>query len=64
MQCEGWRRKGGAFTFGPVEWEQCKNEATVMLEVKQETIKKLPGCETCWKECIEKGLKIISVVPL
>lgn len=27
MRCEGYVRKGGVFTFGPVKWVQCENEA-------------------------------------
>jgi len=66
MRCEGWRRYGGAFSFGPVKWEQCKNEAIVMLELKQDgKIEKLPGCMTCWQEAINtKAIEIISVVPI
>ncbi len=33
VRCEGWRRYGGAFTLGSPRWEQCGNDATVMLEI-------------------------------
>jgi len=52
MQCEGWRRYGGVFSFGSPRWEQCKNDAIVILEVEQEKIEKLPSCLDCWKEAI------------
>lgn len=64
MRCEGWRRKGGAFTLGPVKWSQCENEAVVMLRVKQETEQGLPACMDCWKEAIERGIEILDSRPL
>jgi hypothetical protein len=64
MRCEGWRRYGGCFTIGPVKWEQCKNEAIVMLEVEQEKVETLPACLDCWNESLKKGIKIISVTPI
>ena len=64
MQCQGWRRYGGVFTFGPVRWEQCKNEAVVNLTVKQKKIEILPACLTCWDECISTGIKIIKAEPI
>lgn len=65
MRCEGWRRNGGAFTLGPIRWSQCKNEATVMIEVVQDGKTECqPGCNTCWQECIDRGIQINSVVPI
>jgi hypothetical protein len=64
IQCQGYRRHGGAFTFGPVTWKQCTNDAIVMLTVKQEKAERLPACNDCWKECIEKGIKIIKAEPI
>jgi len=64
IQCEGWRRYGGAFTLGPVKWEQCKADAIVMLTVEQEKIEDLPTCLECWNEGKTSGLKIISAEPL
>ena len=64
MQCEGWRRNGGAFTLGPITWKQCENEAIVMLTVKQEKVEDLPSCMECWLEAIEKNIGIIKAVPL
>ena len=65
-RCEGWRRHGGVWTFGPVKWEQCTNEAEVMLTVKQEGKKEtLPACKTCWQEAIDnEGIEIISAAPI
>lgn len=63
-RCEGWRRYGGAFSLGPVKWEQCKEDAIVMLTVVQDgKTEKLPACKTCWKECIEKNIRIEKVEP-
>jgi len=65
MRCEGWRRYGGAFTFGSVTWKQCENDAIVNLTVIQERKKEtLPACLDCWNECIEKKIKIVKVVPI
>ena len=65
MRCEGWRRYGGAFSFGPPKWVQCENEATVMMEVEQqEKVGKLPACMTCWKEAVDSKMKVISVEPI
>ena len=67
MQCKGWIRTGGAFTFGRPEWKQCKNEAIVMIEFKypDEKIETLPGCSECWRKCIDQeNLNIISVRPI
>jgi hypothetical protein len=64
-QCEGWRRYGGVFTFGPVRWEQCKNDSIVMLTVRQEEenthkmkTEELPSCQTCWDECKKNDIEI------
>ena len=64
MRCEGWCRKGGAFTLGPVKWSQCENEAAVMLLVKQETEEGFPTCMECWREAIERGIDILDSHPL
>jgi len=64
MRCEGYRRRGGALTLGPVRWEQCNNEAIVILTVKQEKIEKLPSCSICWQECINNKIQINSVDPI
>ena len=65
-RCEGWRRTGGAFTLGPVVWNQCENEGEVMLTTKMKGEKKqtLPACKTCWQECIDKGIRILNVSPI
>jgi len=64
-RCEGWRRHGGAFTLGPVKWEQCPSEATVMLTVKQQgETQTMPACNTCWQECIENKIEIVSAEPI
>ncbi len=61
-RCEGWRRYGGAFTLGPTTWEQCPNEAVVILEVAQRGVTaKLPSCLVCWKEAISLEIEIRSV---
>lgn len=65
MRCEGYRRYGGAFTFGPVRWEQCHREGIVMIKfVIDGQEKTLPACMECWKECIEGKLKILEVIPM
>ena len=65
MRCEGWRRYGGAFTLGPVEWKQCGEEAVVTLEVVQDSeVATFPACMTCWGEAIDKGVEILNATPL
>lgn len=68
LQCEGWRRYGGAFTFGPVTWKQCEEKATVMVEGKnaQETLyKTIPMCDTCLREAQTTiGVKVRKVEPI
>lgn len=65
MQCEGWQRTGGAFSFGPVKWEQCEEEATVMLtSVQQKVESTLPACQKYWTEAIERGIEIKTAMPL
>ena len=64
MRCEGWRRRGGVFTLGPVKWSQCENDAIVALRVKQETEQELPSCMKCWREAVERGIDILKSHPL
>ena len=65
IQCEGWRRKGGAFTFGPVNWSQCENDAIVNITVTQDgKTETMPGCKTCWNEAIDNKIEISEVVPM
>jgi len=66
VRCEGFRRYGGAFTLGPVRWEQCKEKATVQLRIKQDGKKQsFPACDTCWREAERtKGMKVISASPV
>ena len=67
MRCEGWTRKGGAFTLGLPTWHQCEEEGTVNIEFKQgnEEITTLPMCNKCWEKGIEKEeIKILSVEPI
>lgn len=64
-RCEGWRRHGGAFTLGPVHWEQCASQGAVILTISNgKEIKTLPACKKCWEECIENKLNIIKVTPI
>ena len=67
MRCEGFHKIGGTWSVGglPV-WQQCKNDAIVMLTVVQNgKDESLPACNECWKESIEnKFIEIINVEPL
>lgn len=65
QQCQGWRRTGGAFSLGPVSWKQCKETPTVLLMVRQNgKTEKMAACATCWQECIENQLEIMSAIPI
>lgn len=76
-QCEGYRRRGGIFTFGSVKWERCQNEGVVLLTVqyvryaasrpdgKDDVTKALPACNDCWKECkANEEIRILAVEPI
>jgi len=64
-QCEGFRRYGGAFTLGPVKWEQCKEEAEFTITVEQDgKPQTLPCCKTCWQEAITAGIRVLKIEPL
>jgi hypothetical protein len=64
-RCEGWRRHGGAFTFGPVKWEQCESEGVVMIRfIEDGEERTLPACMECWQECIQTGVQIVEVTPM
>lgn len=67
-RCEGWTRRGGAFSFGPATWRQCENEGTVMLTCLNDGAKKpvtLPACMECWQRAIDnKGTTVVSAEPI
>lgn len=63
MRCEGMRRRGNAFTLGPVRWRQCENDAVVILKVRQEVIAEFPACLVCWNEAVERQMEIHSACP-
>ena len=64
-QCEGWKRRGGVFTFGPVQWTQCPNDAIVRLTVKQKEGNSIqPACLDCWNEGKEFGIEILYAEPI
>ncbi len=52
-QCEGFERRGGAFSFGPPQWIQCKNEAKFIATKKKN--EKVPLCP----ECVQKAKEFI-----
>ncbi len=61
MRCEGWSRNG-AFTLGPLNWEQCKNEATNLITVKQkEGISTQPACDSCLEETKNWPIEVLSI---
>jgi hypothetical protein len=65
IRCEGWRRYGGAFTFGPITWKQCTNQGIVELKFVQDgETKTLPSCKQCWDECLRSGIAVIKAKPI
>jgi len=64
IRCEGYRKYGSFMTLGPREWKQCKNEAVVVLKVRQEEISEFPACMECWREAVERKMEILEVMPL
>lgn len=65
-RCEGFRRYGDAFSFGPVTWKQCRERAIVTLTIKQDgETQTTPACLTCWTEARNtKGIKVIAAKPI
>ena len=67
-RCEGWMRRGGVFSFGPVSWSQCENEGTVMLTCLNDGDEEpatLPACAGCWKKTIDQeGVTVLSAEPI
>jgi hypothetical protein len=66
MRCEGYRRYGGVFTLGTPHWEQCGNDASVLLTVEQDgkVSEDLPMCDVCWEEGRQAKINIIEAKPL
>lgn len=63
-RCEGWTRRGGAFSFGPVQWEQCENDAVITMTVIQEgETSEMPACIECWSTALKTDMEILAVVP-
>jgi hypothetical protein len=64
-RCEGYRRRGGAFTLGPVVWEQCGNDAKVELIIVQDGKKSVvPSCTFCWNEAMSNDkIQVKSAKP-
>lgn len=66
MQCDGWRRYGGAFTIGPAKWQRCKGRPVVVMRVIQdEKPKTVNACLECWGEALDnEDIKIESSEPI
>lgn len=64
--CEGYRRHGGGFAFGPPVWVPCKNKAIVMMKVRQEgAVNRFPACQQCLDEAnATLGIKVLDVKPI
>lgn len=69
MRCKGYVRTGGAFTLGPVKWEQCNHDAVVILTINygDGPHEKYPACAGCWDN-VRKGLdpnsKLVDAEPI
>ena len=65
VRCEGWTRKGGAFSLGPVVWSQCENVATRLHCINQGDGEEImPSCEECTVEAIDNGIKILESIQI
>ncbi len=74
MRCEGYYKYGSFMTFGPRRWEQCENEAIVMIRfIDQQNNnnyegegqeRTLPACAKCWQQCITDHMEILEVTPI
>lgn len=64
-RCEGYKRVGGVFTMGPVQWVQCTNDAIVRLRATQEgRTRTYPACKACHGRAVEAEITIVAVLPL
>lgn len=67
-RCEGWVRRGGVFTFGPVTWSQCENKGVVMLTCKNNGSEEpvtLPSCMGCWQRAKDDGcVTVLGAEPI
>lgn len=66
IRCEGYHRSGGAFSFGPPEWRQCKNRAEFSITVSQSGEEStLPACKACLEESLNnENLEVLAHVLL
>jgi len=67
VRCEGFRRAGGAFSFGPVKWEQCENVAVAMIEILQNDDQPaiFPACGACWHEALNnENITVLDALPV
>lgn len=71
-QCQGMTRHGGVFTLGRPWWEQCKNEAVVLLKIKQKpggwghdiTEGTFPACQACADKAEKEGIQVLKRIPI
>lgn len=67
MRCEAWR-KYGAFQMGaPAGWQQCRNDAVVILEIEdgEDSTGQSPVCQHCKEEALQQeGTKILKELEL
>ena len=49
-----------------MRWEQCYEDATVMLTVKQDgQTQTFPACPTCWKESLTNdSIEVLEAKPI
>ena len=66
VRCEGYRRFGGAFSLGPVTWQQCSERAIAVLTIEQDgKVQDVPACSKCWTEAMYYGgIKITATRPV
>ena len=63
IKCQGWRRRGGMFSFGPPVWARCENRATVNITVTQDgKTEIMHACMRCWGEALENDAMVIRAV--
>lgn len=61
MRCQGYTRRGGFMSLGPVYWSQCKNDAEFILTVTQDGVdQSFPACSSCRDACTQYGIDILT----
>lgn len=64
-RCDGWHRRGGAFTMGPVTWSQCSKVPDFHLRIDQgDGVEHFYCCVECFETSVDGKITVIEKVPM